>query len=105
MEKDLFSVKKKKESFLKQQNWFLGAILVLVIYGTMLILVYGYLPETDYIEIVVHILPVIVVFMLILGWLDKKSRESSERERKTKRYQARMVLSRLKGRSGIKDSS
>ncbi len=101
MEKDVLSgFKRKSEGFLKRQDWNVSGVLVLILYVIMLVYVNVYLVEENYIESVIHVLPVISLALFILGYIDRKKNTEQERERKSKRYQARMALSRLRRRSG-----
>ncbi len=90
--KDLFDRKEKKVSFFKKQDWFLSAVLVIVLYVIMLIYIYGFKQEESFIEHVIHVLPAISVFLVIFGFVDKRKKEAADAALKRKRYETRMAL-------------
>ena len=97
MQKEVFPERKQeKQGLLKRRDWFVSGALVLVIYVILLAAMSLYLAEESYIEDVIHALPAIAAVLFILGWYEKRTKELEEKERRKKRYQARMYLSRLK---------
>ena len=87
---------KAKESFLKRQNWFLAAGLTFVIYVLLLIFLWRFGSEdTAWMLRMVHVMLILVAMMAGLGLLELRRRETEDRERRQKRYQARMYLNKL----------
>lgn len=79
--------------FLKKRDWFLVALLTFVIYIMLVILVHSYVAISEYpIALLIHVLPFLAAFTLILGFREMKEREEQERERRQKRYQIRRTL-------------
>jgi len=91
---------RKKESLFKRRDWFLSGGLIIFIYLVLLISIYGYMEDRAYIVYVIHVLPLLVACLFMLGYFDKRKKEESLREKKQKRYQARLELSRIQRESG-----
>jgi len=87
--------KKRKIPFFQRKDWTVSAVLVLVIYGVLLLAVYLHVDDPGTLYNTVHVLPLVAVLMFVLGYIEKRNRESEETERKAKRLQARTTLSRL----------
>ncbi len=89
-----------KEPLLKRRNWFLSAGLTFFIY--IVLLVFTRNVSSAVVGAVVnfiHFLPLLGVFMIIMGVHDKKRKEEWDRQRKKKRYETTMMLSKIKRRN------
>ncbi|MFO8056389.1 MAG: hypothetical protein R6V10_03740 [bacterium] len=95
-----------KEPFLKRQNWFLSAGLTFFIY-ILLIVITRYAPAEarEGILKLIHVIPLLAVFMIVIGFAEKKRKEDWDRERKRKRYETTMRLSKMKKRKSSGSAS
>ncbi len=86
-----------KEPFLKRENRFISAGLAFFIY-IVLFLLMPLVPSDlkGTMLLLIHIVPVMAVFLIILGIVEKKQKEEKDRERKRKRYETTMALSKIR---------
>jgi len=92
--------KKGISGFLQKRDWFLSAGLVMVLYITLQITLRFYMVDISRVRMLFHVLPLIAALMVVLGIFEKRRNEELDRERKKKRYQARMTLDRIRRESG-----
>ena len=99
--------KKRQESrvstFLKQDNWYVSAGLVMLIYPVI-----WYYLSTDWTQFntegpsafalflrnVIHVMPALALVMVVLGYFDKKKKDELDAERKKAKYQATLTMDR-----------
>jgi hypothetical protein len=91
--------------FLQMRNWFVNAALTLVIYGATWYYLYRYstarLDAADqtmlgyFLYRVIHVLPLLALVMVVMGFIERRQKAVDDRERKRIRYEATMELNRL----------
>jgi hypothetical protein len=91
---------KRFKDFIKQDNWYVAAGLVFLLYIVTSITLRFYFIDTSDMQKILHVLPVIAVFMIIIGYFEKRRMEESDRLKKKKRYEARLEISKFQRELG-----
>ena len=92
--------RKRFKDFIRQDNWYVAAGLVVVLYIVTSVTLRFYFIETSDMQKILHVLPLIAALMVVIGRFEKKRRDEALRIRRKKRYEARLEISRLKRELG-----
>jgi hypothetical protein len=96
----LAKARKRFKDFIKQDNWYVAAGLVFLLYIIISISLRYYFIDTSDMQKILHVLPVIALFMIIIGRYEKRRREESDRIKKKMRYEARLEISKFQRELG-----